>query len=252
MNESKGIRIAKRVAESGVTSRREAERLIKAGRVKIDGALVDTPVQFVTDEQIITIDDEPIGKKSAKVVIWKFHKPRGVLTTKRDTQNRKTVFDCLPAVDQRLLYIGRLDYNTEGLLLFTNNGDVARKMELPKSNIQRVYRARIFGDLTQEKIDRLKRGITIDKVNYGSINVELERRQDKRKSANFWVRISLSEGKNREIRKAMERVGCSVSRLIRVSYGPITLGNLVPGEFVRLSEKEVRRVLEKIEPAIVS
>ena len=243
---SNGTRIAKRIAESGAASRREAERLIKAGRVKIDGVVVNTPVQFVTDEHLITIDDEPIGEKATKVVIWKFHKPRGVLTTKQDTKDRKTVFDCLPAVDQRLLYIGRLDYNTEGLLLFTNNGDIARKMELPKSNIKRVYRARIFGDLTQEKIDRLKRGITIDKVNYGSIKVELERPIEKRRSANFWVRVTLSEGKNREIRKAMERVGCSVSRLIRVSYGSVTLGKLVPGEFVRLSNGEIDRIVKML------
>lgn len=239
------IRLAKRIAESGAASRREAERFIEEGRVKVDGTVINTPVFFVTDENIISIDDKPINKVSEKIIVWKFHKPGGVLTTKRDTQNRRTVFDCIPKIDQRLIYIGRLDYNTEGLLLFTNSGDLARKMELPSTGLKRTYRARILGTLNDEQVQKLKKGVTVDGVKYGPIDVKFETPRN-RQSANSWIQVTLSEGKNREIRKVMEHMSCKVNRLIRISYGGILLGSLPCGAFIQLSKKETQELLEKI------
>ncbi|MCR5225461.1 MAG: rRNA pseudouridine synthase [Alphaproteobacteria bacterium] len=245
LDEIKTTRLAKKIAESGVASRREAERLIEAGHVKVDGVIVKTPVCFVTGENVITIDDKPISKTPDKIIVWKFHKPSGVLTTKRDTKNRKTVFDCIPKINQRLIYIGRLDYNTEGLLLFTNSGDLARKMELPSSGLKRTYRARILGTLTDEQVQKLKKGITVDGVKYGPIEVKFETPRNKQ-SANSWIQVTLSEGKNREIRKVMEYMSCKVNRLIRTSYGGITLGDLPRGAFVQLSDREMQEMLRRI------
>ena len=244
LDEVKTTRLAKKIAESGAASRREAERLIEVGRVKVDGAVINTPVFFVTDENVITIDGKPINKASEKVIVWKFHKPNGVLTTKRDTKNRRTVFDCIPKINQRLIYIGRLDYNTEGLLLFTNSGDLARKMELPSTGLKRTYRARILGTLTDDQVQKLKKGVTVDGIKYGPIEVKFETPRD-RQSANSWIQVTLSEGKNREIRKVMEHMSCKVNRLIRISYGGIALGNLPRGAFLRLSEKEMQGLLKK-------
>ena len=245
LDEAKRSRLAKKIAESGAASRREAERLIEAGRVKVDGTVINTPVFFVTNENVITIDDKSINKASEKIIVWKFHKPSGVLTTKRDTKNRRTVFDCIPKIDQRLIYIGRLDYNTEGLLLFTNSGDLARKMELPSIGLKRTYRARILGRLTDEQVQKLKKGVTVDGVKYGPIEVKFETPRD-RQSANSWIQVTLSEGKNREIRKVMEHMSCKVNRLIRISYGGITLGDLPRGAFVQLSDKEMQEILKRI------
>ena len=245
LKEAKTVRLAKKIAESGVASRREAERLIETERVKVDGIVVKTPVYFVTDENVITVDGNPINKASEKIIVWKFHKPSGVLTTKRDPKNRRTVFDCIPKINQRLIYIGRLDYNTEGLLLFTNSGNLARKMELPSTGIKRTYRARIFGTLTDEQIRKLKKGVTVDGVRYGPIDVKFETPRNKQ-SANSWIQVTLSEGKNREIRKVMEYMSCTVNRLIRISYGGIMLGELPKGSFVQLSDKETQALLKRL------
>lgn len=234
------IRLAKRIAESGIASRREAERLIDEGRIVVDGQIVTTPVFFVDDTNRIIVDGKPIDKKSTKIIVWKMNKPRGYLTTKRDMQGRKTVFDLFPNISQRLLYIGRLDYNSEGLLLFTNNGDFSRKLELPSTGLSRSYKVRFFGALTDEKIKKLQNGITIDGINYGKIKVEILK-QDK---SNNWALLTLKEGKNREIRKVMKYLNCEVSRLIRVSYGPISLGNLPPGKIEELSPDELEELKE--------
>lgn len=234
------MRIAKKIAEIGVASRREAERLILEGRVSVDGTIVTTPVFFVEDFQQIFIDGKPIGKKSEQLVVWKMNKPKGYITTKRDPKGRKTVFDLFPSVNDRLLYIGRLDYNSEGLLLFTNNGEFSRKLELPSTGLTRSYKVRFFGNLTKEKVQKLKTGITVNGINYGSIVVS-DFKQDK---SNNWAVLTLKEGKNREIRKVLEAVGCTVNRLIRVSYGTVSLGNLPLGKVEQLSKSEVKKLAE--------
>jgi 23S rRNA pseudouridine2605 synthase len=236
--------LAKKIAESGVASRREAERLIESGHVTVDGQIVKTPVFFVDDLSEISVNGKSITKKSEEIIIWKFHKPRGVIVTKNDPQNRKTAFDFFrqdkSCADQRLIYIGRLDYNSEGLLLFTNNGDTARKMELPSTGLKRVYRAKILGTVSDEKIQELKDGVTIEGIKYRSADIKIDRRS----RTNSWITVTLSEGKNREIRKMMEYAGCVVSRLIRTSYGPFNLGTLSPGHILQTSQREVAALLK--------
>jgi 23S rRNA pseudouridine2605 synthase len=220
MTEEKGIRVAKVIAQSGYCSRREAEALIAEGRVRVNGETITSPATFITD-QSIKIDDRLIASKQP-VRLWIFHKPDGVLTTTKDPNNRKTVFDLLPKNMPRVITVGRLDYNTEGLLLLTTSGELARFMELPKNKWVRKYRARVFGKLNYERLKKLENGITVEGVRYGSIKVEVEHE----KAANSWLKISISEGKNREIRKVMEHLGLKVNRLIRVSFGPFSLGEL--------------------------
>lgn len=237
------MRIAKKIAESGVASRREAERLIEEGRVSVDGEVVTTPVFFVDDSHEITIDGKPIGKKSEKLVVWKMNKPKGYLTTKCDPKGRKTVFDLFPKVDDRLLYIGRLDYNSEGLLLFTNDGNFSRKLELPATGLSRSYKVRFHGNLTKEKIDKLKKGVTVDKTHYGPIDVKIIK-QDK---SNNWAILTLKEGKNREIRKVLKSLDCTVNRLIRISYGTVSLGSLPSGKVEKLSGNELKKLQKMID-----
>ncbi len=233
------MRIAKKIAKSGAASRREAERLIAEGRVFVDGEVVTTPVFFVSDSHEITIDGKPIRTKAKKLIVWKMNKPKGYLTTKRDPKGRKTVFDLFPKINDRLLYIGRLDYNSEGLLLFTNDGNFSRKLELPSTGLSRSYKVRFHGNLTSEKITKLKKGITIDGINYGPIDVKIEK-QDK---TNNWAILTLKEGKNREIRKILEFLDCIVSRLIRISYGTVSLGNLSSGKIEKLSVNETEKLI---------
>ncbi len=237
------MRIAKKIAESGATSRREAERLIEEGRVSVNEEVVTTPVFFVDDSHKISIDGKPIGKKSEKLVVWKMNKPKGYLSTKRDPKGRKTVFDLFPETNDRLLYIGRLDYNSEGLLLFANDGNFSRKLELPATGLSRSYKVRFHGNLTKEKIEKLKNGVIIDRIHYGPIDVEIIK-QDK---SNNWAVLTLKEGKNREIRKVLESLGCIVNRLIRVSYGTVSLGNLPSGKVEKLSENEIRKLVRATE-----
>lgn len=237
------MRIAKKIAESGAASRREAERLIEEGRVSVNGEVVTTPVFFVDDSHKITIDGKPIGKKPKKLVVWKMNKPKGYLTTKRDPKGRKTVFDLFPKINDRLLYIGRLDYNSEGLLLFTNDGNFSRKLELPSTGLSRSYKVRFHGNLTKEKIDKLKKGLTVDKIHYGPIDAKIIK-QDK---SNNWAIFTLKEGKNREIRKVLESLNCIVNRLIRISYGTVSLSNLPSGKVEKLSENEVQKLAHTAE-----
>ncbi|MCR4623794.1 MAG: rRNA pseudouridine synthase [Alphaproteobacteria bacterium] len=234
------MRIAKKIAESGAASRREAEGLIAEGRVCVNGEVITTPVFFVDDSHEITIDGKPIGKKSENLIVWKMNKPKGYLTTKRDPKGRKTVFDLFPKMSDRLLYIGRLDYNSEGLLLFTNDGNFSRKLELPSTGLSRSYKVRFHGNLTKEKIEKLKKGVTVNGINYGPIDAKIIK-QDK---SNNWAILTLKEGKNREIRKVLESLGCTVNRLIRVSYGTISLGDLQAGKVEKLSENEVRKLMK--------
>ncbi len=234
MSQVEGIRIAKLIAQSGHCSRREAEQLIIEGRVKVNGEVIESPATFITD-QSVKIDDKLINAKQP-VRLWLFHKPEGIITTTKDPYNRKTVFDLLPKNLPRVITVGRLDYNTEGLLLLTTSGELARYMELPKNKWIRKYRARVFGKLNHERLKKLEKGITIDGVRYGSIKVEV----DVEKDSNSWLRISLEEGKNREIRKVMEHLGLRVNRLIRTSYGPFILSDLKVCEV-----KEVTKAMMK-------
>lgn len=244
MKEGK-IRLAKRIAESGAASRREAEHFIEEGRVKVDGEVIKTPVFFVSENNVVSIDEKIISKKSEEIKIWKFYKPNGVITSRKDSKGRSTVFDYFKRFDQdRLLYVGRLDCNSEGLLLFTNNGDLTRKMELPKNALQRTYRVRIFGKLSENAKEKLKRGVIIDGIKYGSVKIIEENEMTIAK--NRWLKVTLFEGRNREIRKLMQYFGCSVNRLIRISYGPFKLdGIMQPGQIKRVDQMEVKEFLSK-------
>jgi 23S rRNA pseudouridine2605 synthase len=242
--ENKGIRIAKLIAASGYCSRREAEELILEGRVKVNGEIIESPATFITDEAI-KIDNKLINSKAQDVRLWLFHKPEGVLTTSKDPQNRKTIFDLLPKNMPRTISVGRLDYNTEGLLLLTTSGKLARHMELPKTGWIRNYRARVFGKLNHERLKKLARGITVEGIRYGSIKVEIENEG----TSNSWLKISLAEGKNREIRKVMEALGLKVNRLIRTSYGPFKLGDLASCETKEITKANLRNAFPFLDPA---
>lgn len=232
-----GIRVAKLIAASGKCSRREAEELIAEGRVKVNGEVISTPATFITD-QSVKVDDKLINAKSP-TRLWLFHKPAGFLTTTKDPNNRKTIFDLLPRDLPRVITIGRLDFNTEGLLLLTTDGSLARHLELPKNQFIRQYRARVFGKIDQDRLKRLERGITVDGVRYGSIKVEVE----VEKPSNSWLKISLTEGKNREIRKVMEHLGLRVNRLIRTSYADFKLGTLPVGQVSEVRKSVVNQIL---------
>jgi 23S rRNA pseudouridine2605 synthase len=221
----KGERIAKRLARAGVCSRRDAERLIAEGRVKVNGKKLDTPAFLVGPDDIIMVDGKPVAEPD-KTRLWLYHKPRGLMTTHRDPQGRPTVFEKLPPDMPRVISIGRLDFNSEGLLLLTNDGELARRLELPSTGWLRRYRVRVNGLPHPDHLARLQKGITIDGVAYGPITATLERQQ----GDNAWLVVGLREGKNREVRKVMEHLGHPVSRLIRVAYGPFQLGSLEPGK----------------------
>lgn len=234
----KGERIAKRLARAGVCSRRDAERLIAEGRVTLNGKLLESPAQNVTEGDVITVDGERVGRKEA-TRLWRYHKPKGLVTTHRDESGRETVFETLPEDLPRVISVGRLDLNSEGLLLLTNNGELARHLELPSTAWTRKYRVRAWGELTPEKIAALKRGVNIEGVQYGEIAAALEREQ----GDNVWLSMVLKEGKNREIRKVLEFLGLAVNRLIRVSYGPFHLGNMEEGAVEEVSRKALKEAL---------
>ncbi|MGE3867822.1 MAG: pseudouridine synthase [Hyphomonadaceae bacterium] len=233
-----GERIAKALARAGVCSRRDAERLIADGRVAVNGVTLTTPAFKVTARDDIRVDGRRVGAPEP-ARLWRYHKPTGLMTTHRDPQGRPTVFERLPATLPRVVSIGRLDFTSEGLLLLTNDGELARRMELPAAGFVRRYRARAHGRVEQAVLDRLAEGVTIEGVRYGPIAAEIERRQ----GANMWIALSLTEGKNREVRRVLEAVGLRVNRLIRVGYGPFELGALGPGEVDEAPRAAVRALL---------
>ncbi|TAL30699.1 MAG: rRNA pseudouridine synthase [Alphaproteobacteria bacterium] len=238
--EQKGERIAKRLARAGVCSRRDAERLIAEGRVKLNGDILKSPATNVTEADKIEVDGDPVGQKEA-TRLWRYHKPKGLVTSHRDEKGRDTIFDHLPSSLPRVISVGRLDLTSEGLLLLTNDGALSRHLELPATGWTRKYRVRAFGRITQERLDALKNGIKIDGVLYGGIDATMEREQ----GDNVWLEMVLREGKNREIRKVLEYLGLTVNRLIRVSYGPFHLGQMEEGAVEEVSQKAIEAALGK-------
>ena len=231
--------MAKFLARAGVCSRRDAERLIAEGRVKLNGKVLDTPAVKVTAKDRVSVDGRPIGA-AEPTRLWRYHKPSGLVTTHRDPAGRATVFEHLPKDMPRVISVGRLDLTSEGLLLLTNDGALARRLELPSNGWLRRYRARAFGRVEQAELDRLKDGITVDGVRYGPIEAKLERA-----AANSWITLSLSEGKNREVRRVLEALGLKVNRLIRIAYGPFQLGTLAPGAVEEIPRKALKEQLGK-------
>ena len=219
-----GERIAKVVARAGLASRRDAEELITQGRVTVNGRVINSPALDVTANDVIAVDGKVLPPRE-RTRLFMYHKPRGLMTTHADPEGRPTVFDNLPEGLPRLISIGRLDFNTEGLLLLTNDGGLARALELPDTGWLRRYRVRAHGEVTQAQLDELKKGVEVDGVKYGSIDATLERDQ----GANVWLVFAIREGKNREVRNVMAHLGLEVNRLIRVSYGPFQFGELAEG-----------------------
>jgi 23S rRNA pseudouridine2605 synthase len=231
-------RIAKVIARAGIASRRDAEAMIAEGRVTLNGEVLTSPAINVTAQDRITVDGEPLPARE-RTRLWIFHKPRGLVTTARDPQGRPTVFESLPEDMPRVVAVGRLDINTEGLLLLTNDGGLARVIAHPDTGWLRRYKVRAHGDITQEQLDSLRDGITIDGIDYGPIEARLDRIQ----GDNAWLTMGLREGKNREIKNILEHLGLNVNRLIRLSFGPFQLGDLESGLVEEVRTKVLREQL---------
>jgi 23S rRNA pseudouridine2605 synthase len=228
------MRIAKAIAHAGLCSRRDAEAWIAARRVAVNGKTLDTPAYIVKPSDHVTVDGQPLPQAQA-VRLWRYNKRQGLVTSHKDPQGRKTVFEALPPELPRVVSVGRLDINTEGLLLLTTDGALARHLELPSTGWLRRYRVRAHGRVTQDALDALKAGVSIDGVHYGPVEARIDREQ----GANLWLTMALREGKNREVKRIAEHLGLTVNRLIRVSFGPFALGDLAEGAI----EEVKRRVL---------
>jgi len=233
-----GERIAKAIARAGLCSRREAETWIAAGRVAVNGAVIASPARNVTADDRISVDGEPLPVRE-RTRLFLYHKPRGLLTTHADPGGRATIFTALPAGLPRLISVGRLDLNTEGLLLLTNDGSLARTLELPATGWLRRYRVRAHGRVGQDQLDRLRAGITIDGIRYGSIEATVDRAQ----GSNVWLTFAIREGKNREVKNVLGHLGLEVNRLIRVSFGPFQLADLASGEIAEVKTRALREQL---------
>jgi 23S rRNA pseudouridine2605 synthase len=231
-------RIAKVLARAGLCSRRDAERWIAEGRVAVDGTVLTSPAVTVTVDSDIRVDGKPVAAPE-RTRLWRYHKPAGLVTTHRDERGRPTVFSALPSGLPRLISIGRLDLNSEGLLLLTNDGALARRLELPATGWVRRYKVRVHGLVDAARLGPLARGVTIDGVSYGPIRARLDRQQ----GSNAWITLSLQEGKNREVRRVLEHLGYPVTRLIRLAYGPFQLGHLARGEIEEVTGKVLQEQL---------
>ena len=231
-------RLAKFMARSGVCSRRQAEEYIRQKRVSVNGEIIDSPAFNVEGSEKILFDGEKLPAIET-TRLWLYYKPVGLVTTHKDNQNRPTVFDSLPPFMPRVISVGRLDLNSEGLLLLTNNGELSRKLELPENGWSRRYKVKVHGFIDTKKLASLEKGATVDGINYGPVKAEIETQ----KGTNAWLIITLSEGKNREIRKLMKSIGLDVARLIRLSYGPFQLGALKKGEVKEVPAKVLQEQL---------
>ena len=233
-----GERIAKVIARAGLASRREAEAWVAAGRVAVNGVVIDSPARNVTEHDVLSVDGKALPARE-RTRLFLYHKPRGLLTTRVDPQGRPTVFERLPKDLPRLISVGRLDFNTEGLLLLTNDGALARLLELPATGWLRRYRVRAHGSVTQAKLDELRGGVDIDGIHYGSVEATLDRVQ----GSNLWLTFAIREGKNREVRILLGHLGLTVARLIRVSFGPFQLGELAEGAVEEVRTRVLREQL---------
>ena len=247
-----GDRIAKLLARAGIASRREVERMIGDGRVALDGKLVDTPATILRTLKGVTVDGKPVSAPEP-TQLYAFNKPTGLITAERDPGGRPTIYaalrNALPPDTPRLMPIGRLDLNTEGLLLLTNDGELKRQMELPANGVPRTYRARAFGEVTQAQLEELSEGIAIDGVRYGPIDANLGRASSKGAARNHWIEMTISEGKNREVRRVLEHLGLQVSRLIRTAYGPFQLGDMPRGTAGRIRKGDLDRFVSSLKRA---
>jgi 23S rRNA pseudouridine2605 synthase len=239
-NDNSGERIAKYLARAGVASRREAEKLIEQGIVTVDGVTLTTPAFKVTADMDIRVDGTRINKPDAPR-LWRFHKPDGLVTTHKDPQGRKTVFEALEGRLPRVISVGRLDLTTEGLLLLTNSGDLSRRLELPSTGWARRYRVRAYGKVSQRQLDALKDGVEIDGVQYGPVRATLDQYQ----GGNVWITLSINEGKNREVRNLMRHLDLHVNRLIRTAYGPFQLGRMPKSAVEEIPGKQLKEQLGK-------
>jgi len=237
----KGERIAKRIARAGLCSRRDAERWIADGRVVVNGKTLDTPAFLVTGLDVIVVDGKTL-QGAVDTRLWLYHKPAGLVTTHKDERGRDTVFDKLPSELPRVVSVGRLDLNTEGLLMLTNDGALSRHLELPSTGWSRKYRVRAMGRVNPKRLEALKKGITVDGVRYGSIKAQMDQGGE---GVNSWLTLVLKEGKNREIRRVMEAIDLKVNRLIRTSYGPFELGQLERGGVLEVKEHVMKAQLQK-------
>jgi 23S rRNA pseudouridine2605 synthase len=227
-------RIAKLLARAGIASRREIERMIAEGRIALNGEKLTTPATLVENVEGITVDGRPVRPAKA-TRLFRFYKPPATLTAAHDPKGRTTIYDRLPQGMSRVMPVGRLDFMTEGLLLLTNDGELKRQLELPRTGVVRTYRARAFGAVTQAQLEELAEGVTIEGVHYASINANLERRTGR----NCWIEMSLTEGKNREVRQVLEYLGMQVSRLIRTAYGPFTVEGLEPAAIDEIDSEQL-------------
>ena len=233
-------RIAKRIARAGLCSRRDAEKWIEEGRVRVNGQVLDTPAFKVVPADEVLVDGKPLPRKE-DTRLFLYHKPPGLVTTHKDEQGRTTVFEELPEGLPRVVSIGRLDLNTEGLLLLTNDGELSRFLELPETGWTRKYRVRVHGRVDEARLAKLKKGITVEGIHYKSIEAKL----DSQHGSNAWLSVALREGKNREIRRVMDALGLSVNRLIRTDYGPFALGKLPKGSVKEVDEPVLRAQVSK-------
>jgi 23S rRNA pseudouridine2605 synthase len=248
-----GERVAKVLARAGVASRRDIERLIEEGRVALNGQVLSTPAVKIGEGDILTVNGNVVSDKEP-TRLWRYHKPVGLITAHKDPKGRPTVFDHLPEGLPRVISIGRLDIASEGLLLLTNDGELARALEMPTTGWVRQYRVRAYGHTSQEKLDKLKDGVTVEGVRYGAIEAKLDKMKhaaldvDRKGAANIWLSVSITEGKNREVRRVLEHIGLKVNRLIRLAYGPFALNTLPAGAAEEIGPRVIREQLEGLIP----
>jgi len=240
-SEAKGERVAKLLARAGLCSRRDAERWIADGRVALRGEVLTSPAVNVSDPAELTVDGKKLPEAD-RARLWRYHKPSGLVTTHRDEKGRETVFDALPKELPRLISVGRLDLNSEGLLLLTNDGELARRLELPANGWLRRYKVRVHGVVDPARLESLEKGVTIDGVSYGPIQAIFEGEQH---ASNAWLTVSLREGRNREVRRVMAHLDLAVTRLIRIAYGPFQLGTLPRGAVQEVPARVLRDQLPR-------